>query len=205
MEKLSYVGIVAGLSALLWATPASASDNPRFALLSVAPEAGYQFFAESTLEKEWDTSVGPRHGIVVKAHLDVGGDRWALELAPLYAWQASDGPVGNLSVFGGEITSVYRFSSGSVYPNLGLGFHAAYIFPNDNVARGVELYARIPLGMTWYFLRFLGLVVEGGFMVGAVGIRFKDTDAAPQLYLLSDNTEYALTVGFDLLVGLRFP
>ena len=183
--------------------PTAAKDAPRLPWLSAAPEVGYQFFGPSTLEQDFNTRVEPRHGVVVKGHVDLGGDRVALELAPLFARQLSSGLVGDLSAFGGEATLVYRFSRGRFYPGIGLGFHGTYLFPNDTVARGCELQARIPIGMTWYFFRFLGLVVESGFHVGTVGIRFKD--GPDKLHALSEKTEYGLSLGFDLLIGLRFP
>lgn len=204
MKKFRFAGAVAGL--LLFTNSVSTlAQEPEFPWLSVAPELGYQFFSAAKLEKDFDTEVGPRNGVTVKIHADVGGDKWGLEIAPLYAWQGSGDLAGNLSALGGEITLAYRFSfRGGVYPGIGIGFHGAYLLPNENIQKGCELAARIPLGATWYFLKYLGLVVEGGFMMGAVGIRFKDgTDAV--LYALSQKTQYAFTLGFDLMVGLRFP
>ena len=184
---------------------AARGEKPRFPLISIAPEVGWQFFGKSKLEDNFDSTVGVRNAVVVKAHADIGGDKWALELAPLYAWQLSDGLTGNMSAFGGEVTLAYRRSTGAWYPGVGIGFHGTYLFPSDTVERGTELGARIPIGFTWYFFRYLGLVAEGGFMIGAVGIRFKDKPMDPLLHALSGKTEYALSIGCDLLVGLRFP
>ena len=100
---------------------------------------------------------------------------------------------------------VYRFKKGAAYPGVGLGFHATYLFPNDKVQHGLELMGRVPLGLTWYFLKYIGLVVEGGFLFGATGIRFKNDSAVPEFQALNENTEYAFTMGFDLMIGLRFP
>jgi hypothetical protein len=191
---------------ILGGAVAARADTPRFPWLSIAPEVGYQFFGKGTLNKDLPATIGPRHGAVVKAHVDLGGDKFAVELAPLFAWQGTPNVMGSLSTVGGEITAVYRFSSGAVYPNIGLGFHGTYILPNENITGGTELLARVPLGMTWYFIKYLGLVVEGGFMFGAAGVRFKES-ATEILYAsqLSTNIEYAFVLGFDLLVGLRFP
>ena len=189
---------------------AAEAESPEFAWLSLAPEVGYTFFSKGELEKAYHSEIEVRNGVVVKGHVDIGGDGVALELAPLYSWQGCGGVVGNLNAFGGEMTLVYRFRSDDVYPGIGIGFHAAYIFPNDTVRRGVELFGRVPLGMTWYFVKYIGLVLEGGFMFGGTGIHFKDVDPAPgeddpvpgNLHL---HTEYAFNLGFDLMVGLRFP
>jgi hypothetical protein len=184
----------------------AAAEPAKFPWLSIAPEVGYQFFGKGTLVKDLDATIGPRHGAVVKAHVDLGGDKFALELSPLYAWQGTPNVMGSQSTVGGEITAVYRFSSSSVYPNIGIGFHGTYILPNENIVGGTELLARVPLGMTWYFIRYLGLVIEGGFMFGGTGVRFKDSATQiPYAYALSEKIEYAFVLGFDLLVGLRFP
>jgi hypothetical protein len=182
---------------------AAEAESPKFAWLSLAPEVGYTFFSKGELEKDYGTEIGARNGVVVKAHLDIGGDGLALELAPLYSWQGCGGRVGNLNAFGGETTLVYRFRSDDIYPGIGIGIHAAYLFPNDKIQRGVELFGRVPLGLTWYFVKYIGLVLEGGFMFGGTGIRLKNVDAVSSN--LAGHTEYAFNLGFDLMVGLRFP
>ncbi len=181
----------------------SNAEGHKFAWLSLAPEVGYTFFSKGELEEDYHSKIAARNGVVVKGHLDLGGDGLAFELAPTYAWQGCGGLVGNLNAFGGEATLVYRFKSGDIYPSIGLGFHGAYIFSNDNVKRGVEIFGRAPLGLTWYFVKYIGLVLEGGFMFGTTGIRFKNVEGVPGT--LYEDTEYAFNLGFDLLVGLRFP
>ena len=201
-------GITAAVAILAMSISARAAqkEDVKFPMLSIAPELGYQFFGKTKLEKNFDTELAPRNGVTVKIHADIGGDRWALELAPLYAWQGSaDGLAGNMSALGGEITWVYRFSRGAgLYPHIGLGFRGTYLLPDEKIQRGCELGARIPLGVTWYFLKYLGLVLEGGLMLGTVGVRFKD---GPDIrsYALSKKTEFGFSIGFELSVGLRFP
>lgn len=204
MNRKTYVAIAATM--LLMSVCGTAfADKAKFPWLSIAPEVGWQFFAKSTMETTYNSTMGPRNGVVVKAHVDIGGDKWALELAPLYAWQGSDSLSGNTSAFGGEITAAYRFSTKSIYPGIGIGFHGAYLFPTDNLDYGVELMARIPLGLTWYFVKYLGLTLEGGFMFGALGVRYKESAKDTVASNLSQHTEYAFNLGCDLLVGLRFP
>lgn len=181
----------------------AAAKETKFAWLSFAPELGYVFFSKGDLEEDYDAQIDARNGITVKGHIDLGGDKLAIELAPLYAWEGSSGLTGNLNAFGGEASIVYRFQTGSVFPSIGLGFHGAYLFATENVERGVELFGRVPLGLTWYFLKYVGLVLEGGFLFGGTGIRFKDVGGVRGN--LSGNTEYAFSLGFDLLVGVRFP
>ena len=191
-----------GLFVTTFVGAAHAEGSPKFAWLSLAPEVGYTFFSKGKLEDNYDAEIASRNGVVVKGHLDIGGDRLALELAPLYSWQGCGGLVGNLNAFGGEITLVYRFKSGDIYPSIGVGFHGAYLFANENIQRGTELFGRAPLALTWYFVKYIGLVLEGGFMVGTTGIRTKENE---EYGILHENTEFAFNLGFDLLIGLRFP
>ena len=172
--------------------------------LSLAPEVGYVFFKKGELEKTYHAEVPTRHGFVLKGHADLGGDYGALELAPLYTRQSAGGLVGKLNGVGGEVTLVYRHPSGPFHPGIGIGFHGVFYTPNDNIQKGVDIMARAPLGVTYYFARYLGLVLEVGMMIGTTGIQF-EADDNPVRYNLSDKMEYALVFGVDILIGLRFP
>ncbi len=189
------------------------ADEANFAWLSFAPEIGYAHFFEGDpkLDGFADVNFDKRNGFVIKGHIDLGGDGLAVELAPVFAWESSDGgPLGDFSVLGGEITLVYRFGKNNVYPSIGAGFHGANIFPNEFIDAGCQLYARIPFGLTWYFLKYLGLVVEAGVMYGGTGIRakspseFSDPATVNAATALSD-MEFAPGFALDILVGLRFP
>lgn len=172
--------------------------------LTLAPEVGYVFFKEGELEKTYHAKVPTRHGFVFKGHADLGGDYGALELAPLYTRQSAGGLVGTLNGVGGEVSLVYRHPSGPFHPGIGIGFHGVFYTPNDNIQKGVDIMARAPIGMTYYFARYVGLVLETGLMIGATGIQFEESDN-PVQYNLSEKMEYALVFGIDILMGLRFP
>ena len=49
------------------------------------------------------------------------------------------------------------------------------------------------------------VVFEAGFMFGGTGIRFKEDHPDQDASNLSGETEFAFTLGFDVLLGLRFP
>jgi hypothetical protein len=172
--------------------------------LSLAPEVGYVFFKGNELEKTYHAEAPNRHGVVLKGHVDVGGTGGALEVAPLYTFQHAGGLLGNLHGVGGEVSLVYRHSAGEFHPGIGLGFHGVFYAPNDDIQRGMDLMARIPIGTTWYFARYLGLVLETGPMLGVTGILFKDTDDPVQSALF-ERMELAFVFGIDLVMGLRFP
>lgn len=193
------------LVAMALGAPRASAEQVDFAWLSVAPKIGYLFLSKGELEKSYHTEISNRHGVVVKGHVDVGGDKWALEIAPIYAFEGCKPPVDNLHAFGGEAGIAYRFGQNRIYPHFGLGFHGTYLFKNDNIKSGTELFARIPLGLTWYFMKYLGLIFEGGFMFGATGIHFKPDPNDQVITNISEDMELAFTLGFDLLIGLRFP
>ncbi len=201
---MRFLIIAGGLAVLFGLSQRAEASGRQMPWLSLAPEVGYVFFGEGELEDHYHAKVPNRHGVVLKGHVDLGGDYGALELAPLYTWQHAAGRVGDIRGFGGEVSWVYRHPSGPLHPGIGIGFHGVFYAPNDHIQRGVDLMARIPIGMTYYFSRFLGFLMEVGPMLGATGIRFK-ADDDPVRYNLSEKIEYALVFGVDILVGLRFP
>jgi hypothetical protein len=182
------------------------SQETDFAWLSIAPEIGYTYFFEAPLDVGFDDfAIGDRHGFVAKAHVDIGGDGLALELAPFYAFESGSGPFGDFDVIGGEIHMVYRFSAQNVFPSIGIGFHGAVILANDYIESGTQLYARLPLGLTWYFAEYLGLVVEAGLMYGGTGVRAKEGTGDTRLEAIAGELEFGANFAFDLMVGIRFP
>ncbi len=202
-NKMTAAGL-AFIAMALSAPPASA-EKVDFAWLSVAPKIGYLFLSKGELEKNYHTKISNRHGVIAKGHVDIGGDKWALELAPVYAFEACKAPVDNFHALGGEAAIAYRFGKTNIYPHIGLGFHGTYLFKNDNIKSGLEMLGRVPLGLTWYFMKYLGLTLEAGFLFGATGIHFKPDPDDPAISNVAEHMEYAFTLGFDLLVGLRFP
>ena len=193
--------------------PHARADNgggTSFAWLSIAPEIGYVHFVEATVDKKLLAKIPARNGLTVKGHVDIGGDGIALELAPLYAWEKGGGLFGDFNVLGGEITLAFRFGTGSFYPGIGIGFHGAHIFANRYIKSGTQLYAPVPLGFTWYFVEYLGLVFEAGLMYGGTGVKAKkvtsgsSTDDDKRNALASD-MKFGAGFAFDLLFGLRFP
>ncbi|MCP4603838.1 MAG: hypothetical protein GY847_25520 [Proteobacteria bacterium] len=210
--KLEIVVILAALVMVSTRARADDSSETEFAWLSFAPEIGYIHFFEAVVDSPLDARVSARNGVIIKGHVDIGGDGIALEIAPLYARESGGGLFGDFNVLGGEVTLVFRASTGSFYPGVGIGFHGAYIFRNNYINSGSELYGRIPLGFTWYFFEYLGLVFEAGVMYGGTGVRAKRTDEDnprddnKRAWLAeSGKPEFGAGFAFDILVGLRFP
>jgi hypothetical protein len=154
-----------------------------FSLFTVAPEVGYIFFPKCQMEVNGiSATVDARNGFIGKLHLDIGGDGFAFELAPVFAVEAGgitpgvgfgtgvDLMSGAMMAIGGQLALVYRFELGHFFPNLGLSFHGTYMFGNE-IDYGTELYGRIPVGFTVYMGKNVGFVLEVGFMYGVTGIR----------------------------------
>jgi len=211
MKRLACWLLLSALFGLCCAPRSAGASDSGFAWFSVAPEIGYTHFFKAKLRPSgYDPiTLAPRDGMVAKVHLDLGGDGIALELAPVYAYERSKRDFGDFHALGGEITFVFRFHAGSFYPGLGLGFHGAYLFDNPAISSGTQLYARLPVGFTWYFLKHLGLVFEADVMYGGTGIRSKNSDASPldanARSGLSNKLYFAPGFALDILLGLRFP
>ena len=210
MRLKSLIPTAVIMTSLLAGASAARADGG-FAWLTIAPEMGYVHFFKTTLDEEFDVKLGARNGLTVKGHVDIGGDGLALEVAPLYSWQSAGGTFGSFSALGGELTLVYRSSFKSFYPGIGVGLHLAGIFANDIIKSGLELYARVPVGFTWYFAKHLGLVFEAGAMFGGTGIRMKEQSGASleeqEINALANTGDiyWGPGFGFDIMAGLRFP
>ncbi|MDD5306368.1 MAG: hypothetical protein PHU25_03525 [Deltaproteobacteria bacterium] len=193
-------------------------DGHDFAWFSVAPEAGYTYFAPATITVQGvDFHVAARSSVLAKLHLDLGGDGLAVEIAPLYSWESGGGRFGNFNSVGAELTLAWRFKLGSFYPGLGVGFHGTYIM-GDDIALGAECYGRLPVGFTWYFSEYAALVLEVGLMYGGTGIRAKDivvdvgaaaagneTKEQAANNALASNIAFGAGFAVDAVLGIRFP
>jgi hypothetical protein len=167
---------------------------------SLSPQVGYTFFPEAKMSYQgFTTTVSPRNGLIAKLHLDLGGDGFGFELAPLFGFQSggidnSGGELGNLSTIdpamasflnlGGEAAIVYRFRLGYFYPHLGVGVHGSYVFGQD-IEYGVQIYGRVPFGFSLYLGKAIALVVEGAVLFGATGIKQPFAGAIDAQYLES--------------------
>ena len=137
-----------------------------------------------------------RQSFVGKVHLDFGGDGVAVELIPFAGIEATGSDFSNFdvdlnqSVGGGlggdyvalglEASLVYRFSAKTFYPHIGFGCHGGYLI-SDEIEYGAEIYARLPMGFTWYMAEHFALVFEFNLMYGVTGIRGKTTDIMAEL------------------------
>lgn len=208
MRKNFLNGIVAAI-AFFSIIPVGAHASGGFKWITVAPEIGYVHFFKTTLDKgALDVPLSARNGMVLKGHVDIGGDGIALELAPLFELEVADGIFDKWSAIGGEITVVYRGSFDNFYPSIGVGFHGSGIIGNDIIKSGAQLYARVPLGFTWYFAEYLGLVFEVGLMYGGTGMQMNDQGGtSPEISAMAETGDKYWGPGFafDIMAGLRFP
>ncbi len=209
---IDIIAIVVALTIISVRARAEESSESEFSWFSLAPEIGYLRFFKTTIDEKYNVKLPARDGFVVKGHVDIGGDGIAVEFAPLFAWESAGELFGNFKVLGGEVTLALRAEFGSFYPGIGIGFHGAGIFGNECVKSGTELFARVPIGFTWYFSDILGLVFEIGVMYGGTGIRVKEvvnpsSGDENKLNILADGGDmyWGGGFGFDVMIGLRFP
>jgi hypothetical protein len=211
MKKNIIVGIIAATAfSAIFSNKARADED--FSWLSIAPEIGYVHFFKTRLDKDrFDVPLSARNGMVLKGHVDIGGDGIALELAPLWELESAERVFGKWSALGGEITLVYRGAFGDFYPSIGVGFHGSGIVGNVVIKSGAQLFARVPLGFTWYFSEYLGLVFEVGVMYGGTGLRMIEqsgtSQEAQEITALAGTGDIYWGPGFafDIMAGLRFP
>ena len=177
------------------ATGPGTKDNAEqpFDWFTVSPQVGYAFFNENTIAVEgFKARISKRNGIVIKLHLDLGGDGLSFELTPLFALQAGSitpdaagfsemsNPTtargfaaGSFQSVGGETAIMYRLNIKKMFfPHVGIGFHGSYLMSND-IMYGAQFYGRAPVGITIYPHRHVGIMAEIGFMYGSTGVRLK--------------------------------
>lgn len=136
-----------------------------------------------------------RNAFAFKLHLDMGGDGYAFELVPFWAYE-STGDYG-FNALGLEINFfMWRLRFGDFYPHFGLGFFPAYLTGGD-VDKGLELFGHVPIGCTWYPLDDLGVVAELGINYGATGFKMKGLEKS--------DFKFGSSVGIDFMVGVRWP
>ena len=89
-------------------------------------------------------------------------------------------------------------SQRSVYPHIGVGLQAGYMSA-DIITYGLDLYGRVPLGITFYPVKNLALVAELGIGWGATGVQYPtqsievDTGQGISVTATSPNLEFGTT------------
>ena len=192
MKKTGFLAITLMLLILLsssaWAQ--EEGDDGEIGSFTIAPKLGWAYFVAGN-GHGGANSVGARNAMNVQFNLDFGGAGSAFELAPYYTYQ-TPGPWHTVGLFLG---GVYRFNTleGTLYPSVGGGIKLGYLIA-DGVDYGIEMIARIPVGVTYYVLPDLGIVAELG--LGWAAVLYK-----------SPGLSFGASEGFycDLMVGIRWP
>ena len=180
----------------------AACDDVKFPWFSLAPKVGFAYFGEGSFSQNINgvpvtSTIKSRSGARIALDLAMGGDGFAFEISPLFIHESGSGFSSN--TVGADITFLWRLQFGRWFPHFGLGMQAGYML-SDNLDIGLELYSRVPLGVTWYVLKNLGVVAELGIGYGATGMKMKATGAMP-----AGDLKFAQNVLVDFSVGIRWP
>lgn len=178
-------------------------------------EIGYQHFSDASFDTGGDPAteaiiggIPERNNRTLALTLDLGGDGLGLQLSPYYA----TGEIRNtdLTTIGVFVGGMLRPRFGSVYPHVGVGLQAGYMSA-DIITYGLDLYARVPIGITFYPVSNLALVAELGLGWGMTGVQYPtqelevDTGQGISVTATSPDLEFGTTTLYDLSIGLRFP
>ena len=161
---------------------------------TLAPKFGYLWFAETS----GDFKTPARHSFNLQLDLDFGGEGTGFDIAPYFSYEDVESDdyfdYDPLMAVGLYFGFAYRFSIGSWYPYLGFGTRIGYMF-GDWIDHGAEIYGRIPLGVTYYILEDLGILLELGLGYGITGLTGSTTD------------DFQIGHGFmlDVMTGIRWP
>lgn len=186
---------------LLFVTPAFALETepeeytgPRIGNFNIAPKVGYAFYEK----QRGDLGLAKRHSLLIQLDLDMGGAGSGFIFAPYYAMETIDTLAGKkkMHALGADFGMRYAFGSQNVFPYIGFQTKIGYIFKNSTLAidHGLEIYGRIPLGLTYYVLEDLGIVVETCIGYGTTAL------TGPGYTLKFGHGLYT-----DVAVGIRWP
>ena len=177
----------------------------------IGVKIGYQYFGDASFDSGEDaasTVVGgipARKNTTVALTIDLGGDGFGVQLSPFYAsGELRDEKLSTVGLFAG---GMYRPHFGKVYPHVGVGLQAGFMSA-DIIDVGLDFYARIPVGFTYYPLKNLGLVAELGLGYGVTGVQYptQSFDVGDgSISVSSPDLEFGTTFLYDLSIGLRFP
>ena len=172
-------------------------DDDPMAPFAIAPRLGYSWFGPA----RGDFQIGDlsaRNCLLVNLGLNMGGSGAGFNLTPYYSYEKGDSAFHSLG-FGMEF--IYRWLLAKKwYPHFGFGSKIGYLFASD-IDVGLEIYLRIPVGFSYYFLEDLGLIFDFGFGYGFTGIMPKNVDT---IYEFSD-LRFGHGFMVDMSLGLTFP
>ncbi|RJO71742.1 MAG: hypothetical protein C4523_03905 [Myxococcales bacterium] len=187
MKRFALV-CAAALAFMVLAAPAFAEEGSKWDSFTLAPKLGYAYFAETSGAGK----VAKRNALSLFVDFDFGGEGAGFDLA--FNYNLEDPELGNkMHALGAYLGFAYRLHFGDWYPYFGIGLRGAYLMA-DWIDQGAEIYGRIPIGVTYYILEDLGLVLELGLGYGITGI------SAP-------GVSFDIGHGFalDVMAGIRWP
>jgi hypothetical protein len=139
------------------------------------------------------TVMPSRTDFQITVPLNFGGAGFGFDLQPSIGF-------GDVTALGLYLGPAFHLEiNPKTYINLGLGPQIRY-WLEDTVDIGADIFARVPVGATYYAAPDLGLFAELGLAFGATGFKGKTPPggAAPDFNL---GTGFA----FDIGVGVRWP
>lgn len=154
--NLAVTLVLLSLSTLAEAKDKGEEDTEYWGNFSLAPKVGYVGF----IDFRDAAPLGDRHGFNLNVNFDFGGKGRGFDVAFFYSYEDVD-TYGGINAIGGYMGGSYRFQFGRAYPYIGMGTKIGYGF-SDFTDHHIELTAKIPMGMTYYILDDLGIVVEFG-------------------------------------------
>lgn len=144
------------------------------------------------------TTVASRTDFQLTLPLNFGGSGFGFDLQPSISF-------GDVTAIGLYFGPAYHLEiNPKVYVNFGLGLQTRYWLSVGDLPAGVELdkgadlFARVPVGATYYAAPDLGLFVELGLGYGAQGSAYKVLGT-------SSDFKFGAGYGFDIGVGVRWP
>jgi|GEM_PF-6956759 len=209
-KHIRLVTFVFILACLLVSIPAFAAENndkkdegkqessePRWGDFTLAPKIGYAYY--QNLRN--NTTIPGRHSMLIQLDFDMGGPGSGFIFAPYYAMQTAKTTIFGkvrMHTLGADFGMRYAFKAGNAFPYIGLQTKLGYIFNNDLIDHGVELFGRLPLGLTYYILEDLGIVIETCIAYGTT-----ITKGGPGVLGTDWNWGHGLYT--DVSVGIRWP
>ncbi len=185
---------------------------------TLAPKSGYAYYMKGS--KAVNEEIDARHAAVVALGLDMGGDGAAFSLEPTYVYESFGNGLDQIHMLGLHMGFNHRWVINRwAIPSLGFGIRSGYLM-GDTIDYGLESYARLPIGYTFYPVKHLGITAEFAFGYGMTGLAPKGAidklacEKRSQIAVdLGDDPidcsggDFSLTHGMllEFMLGIRFP
>ncbi len=185
---------------------------------TLAPKSGYAYYMQGS--KLINEDLKGRGAVLLALGLDMGGEGAAFSLEPTYGYEMFGGNLKEIHMLGLHMGFNHRWVINRwAIPSLGLGIRSGYLM-GDNLKYGLESYARLPIGYTFYPSDYLGITMEFALGYGLTGLLPKgaiDKAACEQQNDIREQLgeptvdcsgeDFSLSHGMlvEFMVGIRFP